>query len=77
MGPFAAELTPGHPLLELQHARKLSGTKNNRVLAQLGQILDPKTQLPLLKSWEHTVGVGSRSPVLPPDPRMQRHQGVG
>ena len=38
---------------------------------------DQKPQLPFLKSWEHTVGVESRSPVLLPAPRTQRHQGVG
>ena len=44
LGPFAAELTPGTPFLELQHTKKLYGTKNNCVHAQLGQNLHQKIQ---------------------------------
>ena len=59
--PFAAVLQCLHldtPLLEQQNTKKLYGTKNKCVHAQLGQILDPKdtetkkTQLPLLKRLE-------------------------
>ena len=57
LGPFAEVLQCLHldtPLLQKQNTKKLYGTKNNCVHAQLGQILDPKdtkrpkkTQLPL------------------------------
>lgn len=66
--PFAAVLAPGHtsPLLELQNTKKMYGTKNNRVPAQLGQSLDKrykkikkKPLLPFLKSPEQKQGVGS------------------
>ena len=40
LGPFAAVLDT--PLLKQQNTKKLYGTKNNCVHAQLGQILDPK-----------------------------------
>ena len=45
LGPFAAVLQCLHPdttLLKPQNTKKLYGTKNNCVHAQLGQILDPK-----------------------------------
>ena len=45
LGPFAAALQCLHldtPLLEQQNTKKLPGTKNNCMHAQLGQILDPK-----------------------------------
>ena len=50
------------PLLEQQNTKKLYGTKNNCLHAQLRQILDKKyketkkTQLPLLKSLEQKQG---------------------
>ena len=59
------------PLLKQQNSKKLHGTKNNCVHAQLGQILDPKdtkrpknnnnNQWPLLRSLEQKLGVGSKS----------------
>ena len=45
LGPFAAVLQCFHlgtPLLQQQNTKKLSGTKNNCVHAQLGQILDKR-----------------------------------
>ena len=70
LGPFAAVLASGHSLLEQQNTKKLYGTKNNCVHAQLGQILDKrykktkKAQLPLLKTQKQKHGVGSKSRVL-------------
>ena len=79
LGLFAAVLQSLHLdtcLLELQNTKKLYGTINNCVPAQLGQILDPKdtkdkkTLLPFLKSLEQKLGVGSKSRVLRmPPPR--------
>ena len=66
LGLFAAVLQCLHldkPLLKQQNTKTLSGTKNNCVHVQLGQIMDKrykktkkKTQLPLLKSWEQKPG---------------------
>ena len=42
--PLLQCLPPGKPLLQQQNTKKLYGTKNNCVHAQLGQILDKKIQ---------------------------------
>ena len=47
LGPFAVVLQCLHldtPLPELQNTKKLYGTKNNCMHAQLGQIIDRKIQ---------------------------------
>ena len=73
LGPFAAVLQCLHldkPLLQQQNTKKLYGTKNNSVHAQLGQILrkkiqkDSKTELPPLKSREQKQGIRNKSRVL-------------
>ena len=71
--PFAAILAPGYTSSPEQTTKKLYGTKNKYGYAKLRQILDKRdqnTQLPLLKSLEQKLGVGSKSRVLhtPPAP---------
>ena len=75
LGPFAAVLQCLHldtPLLGQQNTKKLYGTKNNCMYAQLFVANSgpqryketKKPQLPLLKSLEKKQGVGSKSWVL-------------
>ena len=61
LGLFAAELTPGTALLELQHAKKLHGTKNNCLHAQLGQNLHQKLQKGPKNPTAISEGLGAQS----------------
>ena len=86
-GPSAAVLQSlylGTPLLDQPNTKKLRGTKNNSMYAQLGQILDPKdtkrpkTQWPLLRNLEQKQGVGGKkSRILSMPPAHSRNRGVG
>lgn len=68
---------------EQENTEKLYGTKNNSVHAQLGQVLekktqkDQKTQLLLLKSLEQKQDVGVKSRVMPTPPCIQHPQRGG
>ena len=81
--PWLQSLHLNTRLLQQQNTKKLHGTKNNHMHAQLGQILDPKdtkrpiNPLSLLKSLEPRQGVRSKSRVLHTPPAHNTTQGVG
>ena len=70
-------LYPDMPLLELQNANRLHGTKNNCMHAQLGQILDQRIQKDKKPNYHFrrvgsnkTLGVRSKSRVLHMPPAL-------
>lgn len=84
--PFAAVLAPGHtsPLLELQNTKKMYGTKNNRVPAQLGQSLDKrykkikkKTPAAIFEKPRAKTGCWELKQPTEHAPRTHRHQRGG
>ena len=86
-GPFAAVLQSLYldtPLLEQWYTKKLYGTKNNSMHAQLGQILDPKdtkrSKNPtghFWGAWSKKQGVRNKSRVLSMSPALSSTRGVG